>query len=246
MSLRDELYQAVIDQPDKDGPRRRYAEYLDAHGDKYAEYIRTSLERARKGFRAEGIPATFDDQMIAPIRQWIRSWQLDRGFVALVKMDGKTFVDHGSDVFAHAPIQHLDLVETKSVFAEIIQSPVLARVQTISLADNDLGDHEALLLVSSASVRRLVYLDLFANKIGQAGLEAITSSSNLGALRVLEFDYNRVESPVSKWANDGVSGVLHYEGAGAIQAVLKQKYGEKPWMEPPQNVDRFRMCDAGE
>jgi uncharacterized protein (TIGR02996 family) len=246
MSLRDELYQAVIDRPDRDGPRRRYAEYLDQQGDSFGEYIRVSLERARQGLLGQGLPAKLDDELAAPIRPWIRSWLVDRGFVAKVKMDGKAFVDHGSDVFSRAPIQHLDLVEAKPVFAEIMHSPVLARVQTLSLSSNQLDDNEASLLAASPHVRALLYLDLSGNEIGERGLDAITASPNLVALRVLEFDYNRVENPVSKWSSDGVSGLVHYEGAGPTQAVLKQKYGEKLWMHPPQNVDRLRMCDAGE
>jgi hypothetical protein len=161
-------------------------------------------------------------------------------------MDGKTFVESGTEVFQRAPVQHLDLVETKAVFAEVVGSPVLARVQTLNLAQNDLGDEEAALLAASPHVRQLLLLGLFANRIGQAGLEAITASRNLAALRILEFDYNLVESPVSKYQNDPTTSTSFYVGAGPIQGVLKQKYGEKPWMEPPENLDRFRMCDAGE
>lgn len=246
MPLRDDLYQAIIDQPDKDGPRRRYADYLNEQGDKLGEYIRGSLERARRGFRSESLPANLNDELAGPIRQWIRTWQVDRGFIALVEMDGKTFVDHGRDVFARAPIQHLNLINAKPVFAEIVQSPFLARVQTLSIVKENLGDEEAKLLASSVHVRGLVYLDLSANKIGQAGLEAITASSNLAALKMLHFDYNLVASPVAQWNSDGVSGLVYQESGGPIQAMLKQKFGDKPWMEPPQNLDRFRMCDAGE
>lgn len=246
MSLRDDLYQAIIDQPARDRPRRRYADYLEEHGDQLGEYIRVSLERARRGFRSESLPANLDDELAAPIRQWIRTWQVDRGLISLVEMDGKAFVDHGRDVFARAPIQHLNLTNAKSVFAEIVQSPVLARAQTLSIVKENLGDAEAKLLASSAYVRALVYLDLSANKIGQAGLEAITASSNLAALKMLHFDYNLVASPVAQWSSDGVSGLVYRESGGPIQAMLRQKYGEKPWMEPPHNLDRFRMCDAGE
>lgn len=246
MSLRDDLYQAIIDQPDKDGPRRRYADHLDEQGDKLGEYIRASLERARRGFRSESLPAKLDDELAAPIRQWVRTWQVDRGLISLVEMDGKAFVDHGSDVFARAPIQHLNLINAKSVFAEIVQSPVLSRAQSLSIVKENLGDEEAKLLASSAHVRRLVYLDLSANRIGKAGLEAITASSNLAALKMLHFDYNLVASPVAQWNSDGVSGLVYQESGGPIQATLKQKFGEKPWMEPPHNLDHFRMCDAGE
>jgi uncharacterized protein (TIGR02996 family) len=252
MSVQQDLYQAVLDAPDRDGPRRRYAAYLEQQGDELGEFIRLALDWDRKRLvgaadtRALVLYNRLRGRLAAPLDPWIRSYQLDRGLVAEVDMDGKTFVDHGSDVFARAPIQHLNLVAAKPVFAEIVQSPVLARVQTIGLSKNDLTDHEIELLAASPHVRGLLYLGLFKNQIGQVGLEAIAASPNLAALKVLSFDYNLVESPVSKWSNDGVSGQTHYEGAGAMQAFLKTKYGPKAWMEPEENVHRFRMCDAGE
>lgn len=252
MSLRDELYQAVLDHPDRDSPRRHYAEYLENQGDELGEYIRLSLQKTRHGLdrdknaRMLELHNKLRQEQTAPLAPWIRSHQRDRGLVALVEMDGQSFIEHGSEVFARAPIQHLDLRNTKQVFAEVVRNPVLSRVQTLSIEQNNLDDHEAALLASCPHVHRLVYLGLDGNCIGQRGFEALTASPFLTALRVLHLDYNLIESPVSKWSNDGVSGLEHYEGAGPTQALLKNKYGEKPWMNPPQNIDRFRMCDAGE
>jgi uncharacterized protein (TIGR02996 family) len=255
MSRLDELYQEVLEHPDRDGPRRRYAEYLEQQGDELGEYIRLALDKDRHRLRAQDharaldLKAALDDRLGAPLRPWIVTFQLDRGLVALVKMDARTFIEHGSDVFARAPIQHLDLVETKPVFAELMQSPVLARVQTLTLTKNGLGDKEAELLAACPHFRNLLSLDVWGNKIGMPGLEAITASPNFPVLRNFEFDYNLVDSPVSKWSNDGVSGLSDYEGAGPTQAILESKYGKKVWMHPSegdQNLDRFRLCDAGE
>ncbi len=250
--MHDDLYQAVLEAPDRDGPRRRYAEYLEQQGDELGEYILLALDEARRNLslkryqRFRELNTKLDDRLGAPIRPWVRTFLLDRGLVGKVKMDGKAFVDHGRDVFARAPIQHLDLVDAKRVFPTIMQSRVLEQVRTLAIEEGDLGDVEAGLLASSPFVRRLVYLNLAANKISQVGLEAITMSPNLAALQVLHVEFNPVEDPVSKWSSDGVSGLTYYEGAGPMQVLLKQKYGEKAWMEPPQNVDRLRMCDAGE
>jgi uncharacterized protein (TIGR02996 family) len=40
MSELDDLYRAVLENPDRNGPRRRYAEYLEKQGDELGEYIR--------------------------------------------------------------------------------------------------------------------------------------------------------------------------------------------------------------
>ena len=250
MSTRDELYQAVLDQPDRDGPRLRYAAYLEKQGDELGEFIRLALDwnRQRPHHGPPDRPLNLYNKYIhvlrIPIDPWIVNCQLDRGLVAKVDMDGKAFVDHGHDVFIRAPIQHLNLVNAKPVFSEIMNSKVLLQVQTLSMAKNQLTDLEAELLAASPNVGNLVYLDLFGNRIGEAGFEALTASTILPKLKVLHLDYNKIESPVSRYSSDGY--ITFYDGVGPIRAVLEKKYGLKAWMEPELNVDRFRMCDAGE
>ncbi len=250
MSTADELYRAVLAKPAHDGPRRAYAKYLETTGDELGEYIRLSLDAARNRptnkDRQLELHNKLQQRLTAPISSWIRSRQPDRGLVALVKMDGQTFIDHGDDVFAQAPIQHLDLVETKAVFAAVMASPLLAKVQTLTLTSNGLGDGEAKLLADSPHVKHLVYLSLYGNEIGQPGLEAIAASKNLPALRVFHFEYNAVDSPVGTTVTDGVSGLEFFQPGGPLAAVLRQKYGDKIWLEMPPHIDRFRMCDAGE
>lgn len=250
MSTADELYRAVLAKPAHDGPRRTYARYLETTGDELGEYIRLSLDADRNRPTNKNRWLELHNKLMprlsAPIASWVRSDQPDRGLVALVQMDGRTFVDHGADVFAKAPIQHLDLVDTKAVFADVVRSPILAKVQTLTFTKNGLGDADAKLLADSPHVKHLVYLSLFDNKIGQPGIEAIAASKNLSALRVFHFDYNEVESPVGRSVNDGVSGLESYQPGSPLAAVLRKTYGEKAWLELPPNLDRLRMCDAGE
>lgn len=252
MSEHDDLYRAVLEEPDREGPRRRYAQYLARRGDELGEYIELALAKARRALspaqhpRYVSLQSQLRARLCAPVEPWVRQVGFDRGLVASVKMDGQSFLDHGREVFALAPIQHLDLVDAKPVLAAIVHSPVLERVQTLAIEKGELGDAEASLIATSPCVRRLVYLNLWGNRITQVGVEAIAASHHLAGLRVLEFGYNPVEDPVSRWSNDGVSGLTYYEGAGPLQALLKQTYGERAWMEPPENLDRHRMCDAGE
>jgi uncharacterized protein (TIGR02996 family) len=250
MATEDELYRAVLAKPAHDGPRRAYAKHLESTGDELGEYIRLSLATDRNR------PANTDRQLelhnklqarlTAPIASWIQSHQPDRGLVALVKMDGQTFIDHGADVFAKAPIQHLSLVDTKAVFAQVMKNPILAKVQTLSLENNGLGDAEAKLLADCPHLKHLLFLNLYGNEIGQPGLEAIAASKNLSAMRVFHFEYNAVESPVGTTVTDGVSGLEFFQPGGPLAAVIRQKYGDKVWLDLPPNLDRFRMCDAGE
>src|SRR4051794_2246952 len=45
MPVQDDLYEAVLEAPDRLGPRRRYAEYLEQHGDELGHYIRLRLQQ---------------------------------------------------------------------------------------------------------------------------------------------------------------------------------------------------------
>lgn len=252
MSQRDELYRAILADPDRNEPRRRYADYLDQQGDELGEYIRLALEKARGVLDSSGqaryleLDAKMDVRLGAALQGWVKSWQLDRGLVAKVTMNGAFFLAHGTAVFSRAPIQHVDLVDAKSMLGAIVQNPLLSHVRTLSLAHNALGDHEAQLLAGSPYARRLVYLGLDANRIGRAGIEAIAASPHLAGLRVLHLDDNAVESPVSKWSDDGGSGLVEHVPAARLQAELVVKFGRKAWMDAGPNVDRFRICDAGE
>ncbi len=250
MSTADDLYRAVLARPDHDGPRRIYSRYLETTGDELGEYIRLSLDvdrnRPTNHTRQLELHNRLRERMTAPIAPWIRSHQRDRGLVALVEMDGQSFLDHGADVFARAPIQHLDLVQAKPVFAQLMKHPVLAKVQTLGIIQGDLGDEEAKLLAASPNVRNLVFLSLSGNRIGQFGLEAIAASKNLPLLRAFDFGFNAVEDPVGTYVSDGVSGLQFFQPGGPLASVIVDKYGPKPWLEFPANGDRRRMCDAGE
>ena len=99
MTTEDELYEAVLAAPDRDGPRRRYARHLEAKGDELGEFIRLALDWDRKRLtgaadtRALVLYNQLLDRLAAPVKPWVRSFQLDRGLVALVEMDGKAFVE---------------------------------------------------------------------------------------------------------------------------------------------------------
>jgi len=252
MSQRDELYRAILADPDRNEPRRRYAEYLDQQGDELGEYIRLSLAKAHgtldpsRHARFLALDATMNPRLGGALQGWVRSWELDRGLVAKVTMDGAFFLAHGPAVFTRAPVQHVDLVNAKSMLGAIVQNPLLSHVRTLRLSNNGLDDHDAELLAGSPYARRLVYLDLDTNRIGRAGIEAIAGSPNLAGLRALFLADNAVESPVSTWVDDGRSGLVEHVGAGLLQAELVATFGRKAWMDVGPHLDRFRMCDVAD
>lgn len=253
VARRDALFREVLAQPDRDEPRLQYARYLESEGDVTGEFIRlaTEIQHPKSGYVAERTNRFIELKHLeaaiaAPLAPWIKSHILSRGLVSLVEMDARTYIDAGHEVFARAPVQHLDLVNAKPVFAELVACPLLARVKTLRIAYGELGDAEAALLAGSPHVRQLQYLALSNNQIGEAGLEAITASPHLAGLRVLRFFKNVADDPVTREGTE-ISGDPFYEPAGPIQARLEAKYGRKVWMHQdhtsPSRFDIGRPTD---
>jgi hypothetical protein len=186
MSEVDDLFR----EPGAKRARRRYADYLEKQGYELDQYIRLAIDWDRKRLkthdevtRALELHNKLRSRVTAPLEQWIRSHQTDRGLVASVHMDAQTFIEQGSEVFAVASIQHLNIVDSRACLLRLLNLQ-------FSVAE---------LLAASPYVRRLVCLDLTWNKIGLRGLEAIASSPNLSKVRRLEFNHNLVPSPVDTW-----------------------------------------------
>lgn len=37
-----------------------------------------------------------------------------------------------------------------------------------------------------------------------------------------------------------------YQPGGPLSGLIREKYGDKPWLVLPEYTDRFRVCDEGE
>ena len=151
-----------------------------------------------------------------------------RGFAEHVKMTARDFLDHAAELYARAPILHLDLFDVAPHSDELFQSPLLARIVSLDITRANLYDAEVRALAASPHLGRLRWLDLSRNHICQAGLEALCASKGLPALRYLMFADNVASDPTPKfvdepeWQNLDIPPV-----AGELQA----RFGEKAWLK---------------
>ena len=72
---------------------------------------------------------------------------------------GARFLAKAPELYRRAPILHLNLTEVRAVAAELFASPHLARIESLSLAGNGLGDAEVALLAGSRHLGNLTWLD---------------------------------------------------------------------------------------
>lgn len=249
MSGLEHLQAEILRNPDSDEARVAYAEAIAETDPPRAELIRVQLhiiqslrangallDRSDAYNRERQLLDEHKDAWVKPIAsmQGVKWVGLMRGFPEYLRMSARDFLDHGARLHALAPIRHLSLDDVKPHARELFGSPLLARIRTLSLRKQQLGDEEARLLAGSQHVRSLRWLDLAANAIGHAGLEALASSPNLPELRVLEFADNAARDPTPQIGEtDMDSGeVLRLEITPEASA-LEARFGSRAWLSSP-------------
>lgn len=229
------LLKAVVDAPADDAPRLAYADAVAASDPERAELIRIqlALSRARKAHtalddgslsREFALIRAHGEAWAAGVRPLVAKWQYLRGFVEVATLDAAAFLANAGELYRRAPVLHLDLTGAAPVAAQLFSSPHLARIRSLKLAGNALGDAEAALLARSPQLAGLAWLDLSRNKIGAAGLEAIAASDRLPGLGYLGFAANAIDDPTPQHADE-------YDAESAVARQLQASYGPRAWLD---------------
>jgi uncharacterized protein (TIGR02996 family) len=136
--------QAVIDQPDEDGPRLVYADWLDEQGESArAEFIRVQCELFQlptDNPRRKELAAREKRLLKRHGREWTRpplphdhSLLFRRGFPHLVQATSAQFLSSGPAWFAAAPtLEALSLLDAGGQVAAFAASPLLGRLRWLS------------------------------------------------------------------------------------------------------------------
>jgi hypothetical protein len=236
------LYEAILDAPGDDRPRRAYADAVAASDLALAEFIELQLLLARwrkAHLNPEERPAVSARVMVlrerhgerwgAPIDALVDAWAFGRGFVEYVVLDAGRFLATAPQLYRTAPILHLGLMNAKAHAAELFASPHLARIQALSLLRNQLGDAELELLAASPYLDALRWLSLANNEITAAGIETLAASERLGSLAYVNLDFNPGENPVPRFVDE-------YGGDTVLGRSLQARYGPRRWLS---SEDRY-------
>ncbi len=236
MANLEALYAAVVSDPENDEPRVAYADSIADADPTRAELIRVQLQLGRWHKANENPPGRGQAAMRAGdlIREHGGVWSVNvkplvekcvflRGFVEHVAIDAAAFQHCAPELYQRAPVLHLDLTGVAAVSAELFSSPHLARIHSLSLARNQLGDDDIISLAASPHLRNLAWLNLWDNSVGMPGLEALAASDRLPRLGYLGFAYNLIDDPTPRFADD-------YDTESELSRQLQQKYGYRPWL----------------
>jgi uncharacterized protein (TIGR02996 family) len=204
----DEAFlQAIRENPEDDGPRLVYADWLEEQGrPERAELVPVQCELARLEPDAPRYPALCSrerelldrhgKEWSKPLRRYARVFTFRRGFPDHATLPLDTFLRHADEIFAIAPLWHVKLREVKyrttDRVPELADCLALARVSSLDLDTNNLGVGQARTLFSSPHVARLTALDLTNNSVGVSGTQALANSPHLSRLTRLHVGSNKV------------------------------------------------------
>jgi uncharacterized protein (TIGR02996 family) len=192
----------IREDPDDDGPRLIYADWLDEQGDPRGEFIRVQLalarlpesDRRRPGLlRAErDLLGRYGAQWAAPFRGLATGPVFRRGFVDEVKVTARQFLARGAALFAVWPFRRLCLLDLGGHLDVVLSSPLLARLSGLTVYAQHLGEPLARALADSPHLAALTELRLGRNRVGDAGAGWMAVSPHLSRLEVLDLSENEL------------------------------------------------------
>jgi hypothetical protein len=228
------LYLQVVADPHSDPAREAFAVAVESTDPDRATLIRLQLKMAQDrrnnedsypaAMQAGNLIRAHGTRWAEPVSQVVSGWQFLKGFVDLVKVDAEWFLEAGHEIYARAPVLHLDLTDAHLVKDELFSSPLLERVVSLHLMRNDLGDAEARLIADSPHLGNLEWLDLSHNRIGEEGLDALAASPNLPRLGYVDFRWNVADDPTPQHADE-------YDATSLVGLALQEKYGRREWLD---------------
>jgi uncharacterized protein (TIGR02996 family) len=194
--------EAILDDPDDEGLRLIFADWLEEQGQPRGEFIRTQCtlaglpadDRRRRSLEARErqLLARHRDEWLGPLRSLAYLWGFRRGFAEEVTLPAKVFLDHADTFFRSTPVLLARLLNSASRLGELAESPYLARLTALHLTDNQIGNADLMTLLDAADLGRLATLRLGNNGLGDAGIQALAECPRLTGLRTLNLQKNSI------------------------------------------------------
>jgi uncharacterized protein (TIGR02996 family) len=236
MASLDELLRTIYANPDDDGPRLVYADWLTEKGDPRGEFIQLSCNIASRGpadpewsdpasdlvrqaERAKALEAKHAKTWLAPVRQLMLGWQFERGFLARARVKMRRFLGDPAALIEASPRLDLSVSGFEAKLLGQFCAAPLGKLGSLTLASAKLSDESARLLASSPTLTGLRGLRLEGVEISLAGLATLVDSPHLLSLEELALTYQKGTY------GDGVIEVLARKRLGALRRLELEGIG---------------------
>lgn len=253
----DDFLQAVCANPEDDAPRLVYADFLEESGDPVrvarAEFIRVQCELARlpeddpksqtlrdreaallKQYRRTWNGPAHRRLHAGPLRNQVRArrglikgWHYHRGFIAAVTAHCTAVVRHPEELLALGPLEYLHVWAAREQLAQLLNSPLLTRIQELDLSGNGLSDEHDYLLPNTPVLARLGLLDLRGNMFNPAALARLHTAIETGRLptRTL-LETTGAEESITRAAAESI-----------LQRFVQARQGQSSTPTPPRRTE---------
>ncbi len=201
-----------------------------AYGDRErTNQTATAEARALKG-AIDQLIAEHGKAWAGRVATLVDGFRYRRGLIAQVTLTGERFLEVAPELFALAPIQHLDLQAPLALDA-FLASPYASKLSSLAIESQyaGVGDREAIVVAGARQLRGLRWLSLYANKIGEAGVEALAASPYLERCVYLGLGDNPCDPTPSVNDYDG----QYIVERPAVADELERTYGKRPWLTGP-------------
>jgi uncharacterized protein (TIGR02996 family) len=241
-----ELLRAVLDEPVSNAPRVAYADAIRAFDPARAELIDVQIRLAEHQALSRDPPDSLhvwcrEGTLISehasrwagslgPLVEGIYRSGFRRGFVEHIRIDAAELLRRADELYDAVPILHLRLSGVPAVARELFASPHLARIRSLHVPSDELGDDEAELLAASPHLGELRSLSLYDNRISRRGLEAIAASTSLPELRYFDLQSNPAPDPCPSIGGREADGYVHDMDYPPINLELRERFGPKAWL----------------
>jgi uncharacterized protein (TIGR02996 family) len=206
MTPDDAFLQAILEQPEDDGPRLMYADWLEERGDPRGEFIRAQCELARSPDDDPRRPhwQTVERELLGvhrvawlgPLHSLAYCWEFRRGFAEGVAVEASAFLQHASLFFSRTPLRLARLVRPASHVRALAASSALGRLAALHLTNTSpsygIGDEGVQQLAASRHLASLTTLRLNGNDISDDGALALAESPNVKSLTTLTLTRNHI------------------------------------------------------
>jgi hypothetical protein len=258
---------AVLGDPEADAPRHALAAFLRGPEPDRAVFIELQLARIARqrhmgSFDTEEVPA--DERRLLARHGAAWSSAIDgyarrppsggpactfyRGLVARVALDPEVFIERGAELFAQAPIHHVDFAAMPAgVLDRLLATDALSELDSVGFAGLGLDDDAAVAIASCPRLARCLYLDLSLNPVGPRGFAAIAASPHLRQLLVVERAQVPDADPALTW-HPGEVVVARISATGSIATLIpitpeghafEAAHGELAWLHRRNRISRF-------
>ena len=193
MSDEAAFIQEILANPADRECRLIFADWLEEQGDARGELIRLQVQLEgmspdEKGYstvrkKVRSLEKTVT--MFGQLPSQVSKWEHRCGFIEQIELTLTAFLKHAEDIFANNPVQHAVLRAKSAKLDKIAELPQLAKLRSLELRENRLGNDGLKKLVGAPQMRSLERLTIYSNDITSEGIRELASMKNLGELREL-------------------------------------------------------------